>query len=102
MNKNRPTYTREFKEQAVRLSMADGKTIDDVAAELGVSASSIGNWRKAQGVSESRVSEELRAARAEVEQLRRQLKMADKEKKAMAMENEVLKKAAAFFARNQA
>ena len=96
--KNRPTYTQEFKEQAVRL---EGKTIESAAAELGVSPSSIGIWRKDQGVSEGRSSEDLRALRAELEQARRQLKMAEKEKKAMALENEVLKKAAAFFAKHQ-
>src|SRR5690349_15752571 len=98
--KQRPRYPAEFKERAVRLSLESGKTVEEVAAELGVSASSLINWRQKQGASRGRTGESK--LRSELDTLRSQLKMAEKEKKALAMEVEILKKAAAFFARNQA
>jgi len=37
------TYTREFKEEAVRLVQTSGKPIAQVARELGISDTSIGS-----------------------------------------------------------
>lgn len=96
----RPNYSQEFKERAVRLSLEPGKTVEETAAELGISSSSIVNWRQRQGVSKGRTVD--RELRAEIEALRSQLKLSEKEKKALTMEVDILKKAAAFFARNQA
>jgi transposase len=39
-------YTREFKEEAVRLAQISGKPITQVARELGISDTSIHQWRK--------------------------------------------------------
>lgn len=46
MTKVQKTYTREFKEEAVRLVQTSGKPITQVARELGISDSSIHQWRK--------------------------------------------------------
>ena len=40
------TYTQEFKREAVRLAQSSGKSIAQVARELGISDSSIHQWRK--------------------------------------------------------
>ena len=40
------TYTQEFKREAVRLAQSSGKPITQVARELGISDSSIHQWRK--------------------------------------------------------
>ena len=40
------TYTREFKEEAVRLAQTSSKPIAQVARELGISDTSIHQWRK--------------------------------------------------------
>lgn len=98
----KPTYTKEFREQAVRLSEEGSMTVAEVAKELGISTASLTKWRRQMGVGESRKanSEALRQAREENEQLRRQLKTLEKEKRATELERDVLKKAAAFFARN--
>ena len=98
--KQRPRYPKEFQERAVRLSMEAGKTVEEVASELGISTSSLINWRQQMGVSRGRTGEHK--LRSELDALRSQLKLAEKEKKALTMEVEILKKAAAFFARNQA
>ena len=47
MAKVQKVYTREFKEEAVRLAQTSGKPITQVARELGISDTSIHQWRKA-------------------------------------------------------
>lgn len=73
-----------------------------MARELGLSESTLSLWRGKLGASIGRTAGAVREIRDENASLRAQLKMAEKEKRALAMENEILKKAAAFFARNQA
>ncbi len=46
MAKVQKVYTREFKEEAVRLAQTSGKSIVQVARELGISDTSIHQWRK--------------------------------------------------------
>src|SRR5512135_2415020 len=46
MAKVQKTDTREFKEEAVRLVQTSGKSIAQIARELGISDSSIHQWRK--------------------------------------------------------
>jgi transposase len=46
MAKVQKVYTREFKEEAVRLAQTSGKSITQVARELGISDTSIHQWRK--------------------------------------------------------
>jgi transposase len=47
MKKVQKTYTAEFKREAVRLAQTSGKPIAQVARELGISDTSIHQWRKA-------------------------------------------------------
>jgi transposase-like protein len=46
MQKVQKTYTPEFKQEAVRLAQTSGKPIAQVARELGISDTSIHQWRK--------------------------------------------------------
>jgi len=46
MQKVQKTYTAEFKREAVRLAQTSRKPIAQVARELGISDSSIHQWRK--------------------------------------------------------
>ncbi len=46
MAKVQKTYLQEFKREAVRLAQSSGKSIAQVARELGISGSSIHQWRK--------------------------------------------------------
>ena len=46
MAKVQKTYTVEFKREAVRLAQTSGKPIAHVARELGISDTSIHQWRK--------------------------------------------------------
>jgi transposase len=46
MGKIQKVYTKEFKQEAVRLAQTSGKPIAQVARELGISDTSIHQWRK--------------------------------------------------------
>lgn len=46
MGKVQKVYTKEFKQEAVRLVQTSGKPITQIARELGVSDSAILSWRK--------------------------------------------------------
>jgi transposase len=46
MQKVHKTSTQEFKREAVRLAQTSGKPIAQVALELGISDTSIHQWRK--------------------------------------------------------
>ena len=91
MNQN---YEPEFKKKIVRLHLEEGRSLKGLAAEYGVSKASISIWTK-QFREECQTSEEAKADydyMKENLQLKRQLAELQKE-------NEFLKKAAAFFAK---
>ncbi len=46
MGKIQKVYSKEFKEEAVRLAQTSGKPIAQIARELGISDSAIHGWRK--------------------------------------------------------
>jgi transposase len=46
MQKVQKTYTAEFKREAVRLAQTSGKPITHIARDLGISDTSIHQWRK--------------------------------------------------------
>jgi len=88
-------YSPEFREQAVELVRATGKTVAQVARDLSINDTTLGNWVKAdnaeRGVADSSGLLPLTAAeRAELTKLRR-------ENAKLKVEREILKKAAAFF-----
>lgn len=88
------SFTREFKAEAVRLVLNEGQTVAQVARDLDLTPSSLRSWVKqaeidqGQGPAGSLTSDEL----AELRRLR-------KENRVLKMEREILKKAAAFFAK---
>ena len=46
MGKVQKVYSKEFKEEAVRLVQTSGKSITQIARELGISDRAIHHWRK--------------------------------------------------------
>jgi len=91
--RTRVSYTLEFKEEAVRL-VSGGERAAVVARNLGVSEQTLSNWIKASGngtlkkSSSPAVSAEL----MEISRLRSELSR-------VKMERDILKKAAAYFAK---
>ena len=90
----RRRYSRELKLSAVKLVNEQGYSIPDAAKSLGIDPSNIRGWlEKFAGEAEVTPSGEG-ALKAELRRLR-------KENAKLLMEREILKKAAAFFAREQ-
>lgn len=94
--KKRPSYTREFKLEAVRLLEQGEKPAADLARELGIRRNQLYKWQeqlKAQGKDDAFPGHGRRAgAEAEVARLKRELAQ-------LKEENAILKKAAVYFAK---
>ena len=94
----RKRYTREFKRSAVKLVNEQGYSIPDAARSLGVDAANVRGWvekfSSASAEDGGVVPSGEGALKAELRRLR-------KENARLLMEREILKKAAAFFAREQ-
>jgi transposase-like protein len=91
--RTRRRFTAEFKAQAVQRLLESGKGLSEVATELGISPGQLSGWRNehlAAGSAEALARQKAEAA--ELARLRR-------ENKRLEEEVEILKKAAAFFAR---
>ena len=86
----RRRFTAEFKRDAVELVIQTGRPVADVACELGVSETSLGNWvrqeRVDRGEREGLTSDE-RARLAELES----------ENTKLRMERDLLKRSVAFW-----
>jgi transposase len=95
MGKIQKVYTKEFKEEAVRLAQTSGKPIAQIARELGISDSAIHGWRREQAHHgkdafpgsghQTPLEEENRRLKREVERLQQ--------------ERDILKKAVSIFSR---
>jgi transposase len=91
MKQNRPVYTLDYRQKIVEL-VRSGRSVLDVAREFNLSEQTVRNWRKHDGVDEGRHGGLTISEREELTTLRR-------ENKQLRIEREILKKAAAWFAR---
>ena len=87
----RRTFSREFKESAVKLVYERGYSPGEAAKSLGVDPATLRLWLK-KFPAPSGVATSEGSLRAEVRRLR-------EENKRLLMEREILKKATAFFAK---
>ena len=88
-------YAREFKIEAVRLAEASHKPYSEVAQELGISQSALYRWRQEYRLDAQQAfpgKGNLKADDQEIATLRKRVRE-------LEMENEILKKATAIFAR---
>jgi len=92
--KKLPTYTAEFKESAVQLALSSSQPIAQTARELGVNQNTlytwIGNYHQSGKGSQSQTGDE---------RLYNELKQLQRENRCLKEERDILKKAAAYFAR---
>jgi transposase len=92
-SKRRRSFTAEFKAEAVRLVTEKHRSVREAAESLGIGENLLRRWKdkladsanEAEGTNGAGLHEELRRLRAE--------------NKRLLMEREILKKAAAFFAK---
>ena len=94
IKKRRRKHSREFKEEAVKLVTEQGYQISEAARNLGIHPSVLGRWKRELEANEGddATPDGLVAMQSELNRLR-------KENKRLQMEREILKKAAAFFAK---
>ena len=90
------TYTREFKQEAVRLMETTDRPATEVAMELGIRCNQLYKW-KDQLAEKDDVAFSGRG-RPRTENLS-ELALLRRENEQLKEENEILKKAAAYFAR---
>jgi transposase len=86
-------YPLEFRREAVTLLRSSGKTVPQLARELGISPQSLRNWARQIEVDAGKAEGLTSAEREELRRLRREVKT-------LTEEREILKKAAVFFAKD--
>ena len=92
MGKNQKSYTLEFKQQILDLYHAGGTSYPQLEREYGVNRSTISGWVKQ--LSPIKVSEEETVTLKEYKALQKEIQR-------LKIENEILKKATAIFAKEQ-
>jgi transposase len=89
--RRRPSYSPEFKAEAIRLVRTSPDSVAKIAREVGVSAWTLRHW-----INETRPAAALELTadeRTELTQLRREVRQ-------LREERDILKKATAFFAKH--
>lgn len=82
----------EFKKRAVELARSGGKPVAEIARDLGISESGLRRWMSQADIDEGKREGLSTAEKQELVRLRR-------ENRVLKTENEILKRAAAYFAR---
>ena len=97
MNKKqeRVKYTNEFKQDAVKLVTEQGYSANEAGRRLGVGQSNVSRWVR-EFLKDKQDGAEGEIPRKELEA---EVKRLRKENQRLQMEREILKKAAAFFAK---
>jgi len=85
------TFSEEFKREAVRLVQTSGRTIGQVAGDLGIGHSTLGKW-----LTRYREADLLSGPH---DDMAKELARLRKENDILRAERDLLKKAAAFFAK---
>jgi transposase len=92
MPRSRPPYPPEFRREAVQM-VRSGRSIKDVSESLGVTPQSLRNWVRQEQMDRHERDDGLTTAeREELRELRRRVRRLEQER-------DLLKRAAAFFAR---
>lgn len=95
MSKEPKIYTKEFKIEAVRLAETSGKSITEIARDLGVSDSTIHNWRKQL----SQHGEQAFPGSGHQTPQEEELRRLKRELEVVKQERDILKKAILIFSR---
>ena len=92
--RKRRKFSPQFKAETVRLCQTGDRTIREVAQDLDLTETALRDWVKRAGVDDATTTPDSLTGveRGELQELRKRVKR-------LEMEREILKKAAAFFAK---
>lgn len=88
----RRTFSPQYKAEVVELARSTGKTPGEIAGELGLTRSAVRAWIEQADIDDGRKDGLTTAEKAELTELRKEVRV-------LREEREILKKAAAFFAK---
>ena len=91
---NRKQYTNEFKAEAVQLARSSGKPVAQIARDLGLKENILYRWMKIFGSPNDGSGKITPNEHEELMRLRREIRI-------LKEERDILKKAAAYFAKEQ-
>ena len=89
-------YTKEFREEAVKLVTEENISLPEAARRLSLAPSTLGNWVKAYKAGKLG---DIGKERKPLTEIEIELARVKKENAELKMERDILKKAAAYFAR---
>jgi transposase len=89
----RRRYTKEFKEEAVKLVKVQGYSAGEASKNLGINVNNINRW-----IAELAEDRGANPAKMKLTQEQEEINRLRKENHRLKLEREILKKAAAFFA----
>jgi transposase len=89
----RKKYTQQYKDEAVELVISSGRPLAEIARDLGINEGTLGSW-----VNRAKASGKLKEKPLDTEE-RAELKELREENRRLKMERDFLKKAAAWFAK---
>ena len=95
--RQRRNFSAEFKAGAVRLVLDEGQSITQVSKDLDLTPSSLGKW-----VEQARADQGKSKRGSMTTDEKEELARLRKEVRVLRVERDILKKAAAFFARENA
>jgi transposase len=93
--RTRRKFTEEFKARAVRLVLREAQTVAQVARDLDLAESVLHGW-----VKQTKIDRGMGPPGALTSEEREELSRLRKENRVLKEEREILKKAAAFFAKD--
>lgn len=96
MADERRKYTEDFKREAVRLMETSGKSVAELARDLGINDNNLYRWRSRYGKQQQTVnsSGSMAEVEAEVKRLQRKVEV-------LRQERDILKKAMSIVSRSQ-
>src|ERR1700737_3053178 len=97
MGKLQPSYTKEFKQQAVSLFETSGKNKTQIARDLGISDSALSKWCKEFGEH----GKEAFPGKGHHMTIEEEMKQLRRENEILRQEREILKKAMSIFTQPQ-
>lgn len=89
-------YTKEFREEAAKMVLEGGMTVPEAARRLSLPPSTLGNWVKAHKAGKLG---EIGKTHRPLTEIEMELARVKRELVEVKMEREILKKAAAYFAK---